>query len=91
MRGAFYDALREFDAVMQIEPTASGRRTLTRTNRWPKSIRACSRSRLINARPARIASLRKMAKAAGLDPNRWFNNVELIASREIGGEAFQIR
>ena len=29
------------------------------------------------------------AKDEGLDPNRWFNNVELIASREIGRETVQ--
>ena len=42
-----------------------------------------------NAGPAKIASLRAMAKDDGLDPNRWFNNVELIASREIGRETVQ--
>ena len=42
-----------------------------------------------NAGPARIASLRRKAKDEGLDPNRWFNNVELIASREIGRETVQ--
>ncbi len=42
-----------------------------------------------NAGPARIQSLRRMAKDEGLDPNRWFNNVELIASREIGRETVQ--
>lgn len=39
-----------------------------------------------NAGPARIAGLRKKADAEGLDPNVWFNNVELIAAREIGAE-----
>lgn len=39
-----------------------------------------------NAGPARVASLRKKAEAEGLDPNVWFNNVELIAAREIGPE-----
>ena len=42
-----------------------------------------------NAGPNRIASLRKKAKDEGLDPNRWFNNVELIAAREIGRETVQ--
>lgn len=42
-----------------------------------------------NAGPARIAGLRRKAKDEGLDPNRWFNNVELIASREIGRETVQ--
>lgn len=39
-----------------------------------------------NAGPARVAKLRKMAQDEGLDPNKWFNNVELIAGREIGAE-----
>jgi len=39
-----------------------------------------------NAGPAKVASLRKQAKAAGLDPNKWFNNVELIAAKRIGRE-----
>ena len=39
-----------------------------------------------NAGPNRIAKLRKEAAAAGLDPNVWFGNVELIAAKEIGQE-----
>jgi len=39
-----------------------------------------------NAGPARIAQLRKKAEAEGLNPNLWFNNVEIIAAREIGAE-----
>lgn len=39
-----------------------------------------------NAGPARVAKLRKQAQAEGLNPNVWFNNVELIAAREIGAE-----
>jgi membrane-bound lytic murein transglycosylase MltF len=39
-----------------------------------------------NAGPARIAGLRRQARAAGLDANRWFQNVEVIAAREIGRE-----
>jgi len=39
-----------------------------------------------NAGPNRIAKLRKQATEEGLDPNKWFNNVELIADREIGQE-----
>ena len=39
-----------------------------------------------NAGPARVAKLRKQAEAEGLNPNVWFNNVELIAAREIGAE-----
>jgi membrane-bound lytic murein transglycosylase MltF len=39
-----------------------------------------------NAGPNRIQKLRKQAEAEGYDPNRWFNNVEIIASKEIGRE-----
>jgi membrane-bound lytic murein transglycosylase MltF len=39
-----------------------------------------------NAGPGRVASLRKEAKARGLDPNVWFNNVELMAAKRIGRE-----
>jgi membrane-bound lytic murein transglycosylase MltF len=39
-----------------------------------------------NAGPGRIAGLRKQAAAEGLDPNRWFNNVELVAAKRIGRE-----
>ena len=39
-----------------------------------------------NAGPARIAGLRKKAVALGLDDNKWFGNVEVVASREIGRE-----
>jgi membrane-bound lytic murein transglycosylase MltF len=39
-----------------------------------------------NAGPGRVASLRREARAQGLDPNKWFNNVELIAAKRIGRE-----
>jgi membrane-bound lytic murein transglycosylase MltF len=39
-----------------------------------------------NAGPARIAKLRKEAEAQGLDPNVWFDNVEIVASKRIGQE-----
>jgi membrane-bound lytic murein transglycosylase MltF len=39
-----------------------------------------------NAGPGRVASLRREAKQQGLDPNKWFNNVELIAAKRIGRE-----
>jgi len=39
-----------------------------------------------NAGPSRVSRLRKEAAAAGLDPNKWFNNVELIAAKRIGRE-----
>jgi membrane-bound lytic murein transglycosylase MltF len=42
-----------------------------------------------NAGPAKIARLRKEAKASGLNPNVWFNNVERIAAKRIGRETVQ--
>jgi len=39
-----------------------------------------------NAGPNRVAKLRKEAADMGLDPNVWFGNVELVASKEIGQE-----
>jgi membrane-bound lytic murein transglycosylase MltF len=39
-----------------------------------------------NAGPGRVQQLRRTAAARGLDPNRWFNNVELIAAEKIGQE-----
>ncbi len=39
-----------------------------------------------NAGPARVAKLRTEATAMGLDPNIWFNNVEVVAARDIGRE-----
>lgn len=42
-----------------------------------------------NAGPARVKSLRRMAAEEGYDPNRWFDNVEIIAAREIGRETVQ--
>ena len=42
-----------------------------------------------NAGPARVRKMRDKAREAGLDPNIWFKNVELIAAREIGRETVQ--
>nr|WP_319392165.1 lytic transglycosylase F [uncultured Desulfobacter sp.] len=42
-----------------------------------------------NAGPARVKKLREEAKANGLDPNLWFNNVEVIAAKRIGRETVQ--
>jgi membrane-bound lytic murein transglycosylase MltF len=39
-----------------------------------------------NAGPNRIVRLRKKAQADGLDPNRWFGNVELEVARDVGQE-----
>jgi len=42
-----------------------------------------------NAGPNRIQRLRKQAAAEGLDPDRWFNNVELVVARDVGRETVQ--
>ena len=42
-----------------------------------------------NAGPARVRGLRRRAEAMGYDPNVWFDNVEVIAAREIGRETVQ--
>ena len=39
-----------------------------------------------NAGPSRIKRLRKAAARQGLDPNVWFQNVEVVAARAIGRE-----
>jgi len=39
-----------------------------------------------NAGPSRIGQLRKGAAQRGLNPNLWFNNVELMAAEKIGRE-----
>lgn len=42
-----------------------------------------------NAGPARVAQLRKEAKKMGLNPNVWFQNVEVVAAKRIGRETVQ--
>ncbi|MGI9199606.1 MAG: transglycosylase SLT domain-containing protein [Woeseiaceae bacterium] len=39
-----------------------------------------------NAGPNRINRLRRKAESRGLDPNVWFNNVELIVAADVGRE-----
>ncbi|MBL37031.1 MAG: lytic transglycosylase F [Xanthomonadales bacterium] len=39
-----------------------------------------------NAGPRRVRELRTEARTEGLDPNRWFDHVEVIAARRIGRE-----
>ena len=39
-----------------------------------------------NAGPANIARMRAEAKQRGLDPDRWFNNVEIVTAEKIGME-----
>jgi membrane-bound lytic murein transglycosylase MltF len=42
-----------------------------------------------NAGPGKVAKLRKEAKEMGLNPNVWFNNVEVVAAKRIGRETVQ--
>jgi membrane-bound lytic murein transglycosylase MltF len=42
-----------------------------------------------NAGPARVRALRHEARALGLDPNLWFDNVERVAAARIGRETVQ--
>jgi membrane-bound lytic murein transglycosylase MltF len=42
-----------------------------------------------NAGPGRIKQLRERAAKRGLDRNKWFNNVELVAAEAIGRETVQ--
>jgi membrane-bound lytic murein transglycosylase MltF len=39
-----------------------------------------------NAGPSRILSLRKEAARRGLDPDRWFRNVEYVVADKVGQE-----
>jgi membrane-bound lytic murein transglycosylase MltF len=42
-----------------------------------------------NAGPGRVIRLRKEATEMGLDPNIWFDNVEVVAAKRIGRETVQ--
>jgi membrane-bound lytic murein transglycosylase MltF len=42
-----------------------------------------------NAGPTRMQQLRREAAAQGLDANKWFDNVELVAAKRIGRETVQ--
>jgi len=42
-----------------------------------------------NAGPGRLRQLREQAKKRGLDQNKWFNNVEVIAAERVGRETVQ--
>jgi membrane-bound lytic murein transglycosylase MltF len=39
-----------------------------------------------NAGPGNISRMRKLATQRGLDPNKWFNNVEIVTAEKIGME-----
>lgn len=39
-----------------------------------------------NAGPGNVARMRKLARERGLDPDKWFNNVELVMAEKVGME-----
>ncbi len=39
-----------------------------------------------NCGPGNVSKMRKLAEQRGLDPNKWFNNVEIVVSEKIGIE-----
>ncbi|MEJ5990476.1 lytic transglycosylase F [Ramlibacter sp. PS3R-8] len=39
-----------------------------------------------NCGPGNVRRMRREAEARGIDPNRWFNNVELVTAEKIGSE-----
>ena len=49
-------------------------------NRWLLSLAA------YNAGPARVINLRNAARRNGYDPDKWFDNVEIVAARQVGRE-----
>jgi membrane-bound lytic murein transglycosylase MltF len=53
---------------------------MTELNKWLFAFAA------YNAGPARIAQLREKAPDMGLDPNRWFGHVEVVAAKTVGRE-----
>jgi membrane-bound lytic murein transglycosylase MltF len=42
-----------------------------------------------NAGPGRVSQLRRLAAKRSLDPNRWFNHVEVLAAEKVGRETVQ--
>jgi membrane-bound lytic murein transglycosylase MltF len=56
---------------------------LDQLNQWLFTLAA------YNAGPGRVAQLRREATGLGLDPDEWFDNVELAAARRVGRETVQ--
>ena len=42
--------------------------------------------RCYNCGPGNVAKMRKEAAKRGLDPDKWFNNVEIVTAEKIGIE-----
>ena len=67
-------------------PAPPDRRLFRRPRPWTSSTACCSRWPPTMPGQSRIADLRRRAAGRGLDPNRWFGQVELQAARDIGRE-----
>ena len=50
------------------------------------SIRSLFAFAAYNAGPGRIRQMRELAAARGLDPDVWFNNVEIVTAEKVGME-----
>ncbi len=79
-----------FQAEANVEAGAKYMRHLIDTYLNDPGLDADERFRLAlasyNAGPNRVATLRRRAAAAGLDPNVWYGNVEVMAAKHVGQE-----
>jgi membrane-bound lytic murein transglycosylase MltF len=55
-----------------------------RDNRFNEQDRTLFAFASYNAGPGKISQMRKLAEKRGLDPNKWFNNVEVVTAEKIG-------
>jgi membrane-bound lytic murein transglycosylase MltF len=54
--------------------------------KFSESVRPLFAFASYNAGPGNISKMRKLAAQRGLDPDKWFNNVEIVVSEKIGLE-----
>jgi membrane-bound lytic murein transglycosylase MltF len=54
--------------------------------KFSESVRPLFAFASYNAGPGNISKMRKLAAKRGLDPDKWFNNVEIVVSEKIGIE-----
>ena len=69
----------------QVHGPADGQ-VLPRRQVQRRQPRRYSRSRATTAGPGNIAKMRNEAAKRGLDPDKWFNNVEIVTAEKIGIE-----
>jgi membrane-bound lytic murein transglycosylase MltF len=80
--------------ILQAEPNIhAGARYMNRLMTWYfKEAKFDEQNRTLfafasyNAGPGNIAKMRKEAEKRGLDPEQWFNNVEIVTAEKIGIE-----